>query len=349
MGSILFALGTKAVLTVVTFGITLPAGIFVPSLAVGACAGRVAGLLVELLHARHPGWVVFNECRVAGGEGPLPFGQACVVPGVWAMVGAVATLSGVTRTTGEYTRHFPRPDNMLTTVLWPAVSLAVIMFELTNSISYTIPVMLSVLVSKIVADAIEPRSIYDLTIANARLPYLDAKEEHVHELNVADIVDEDAPVISLDEGNTFDTLHNKLADLYAGGTAGGFPLVATEDGGARHFGYIASKELEYGLAQSAILQTPQIPCTFRAVQAVRAGGPVPPSRASTPGAWDLSLWVDQAPVVISLGSPMELCHEMFAKLGLRYLVVVDERGLYKGVIEKTRYLAYLQWLQSKEH
>jgi len=97
VGSILFALATKAALTVVTFGIALPAGIFVPSLAVGACAGRVAGLLVELLHARHPGWAIFNECRAAAGEGPQPFGQSCVVPGIWAMVGAVATLAGVTR------------------------------------------------------------------------------------------------------------------------------------------------------------------------------------------------------------------------------------------------------------
>lgn len=32
-------------------------------------------------------------------DGPLPFGQACVLPGVWAMVGAAATLAGVTRTT----------------------------------------------------------------------------------------------------------------------------------------------------------------------------------------------------------------------------------------------------------
>lgn len=250
------------------------------------------------------------------------------MPGLWAAIGAVATLAGVTRTT---------------------ISLAVIFFELTNSIQYTIPVMLAVLISKITADAIERRSIYDLTIANARLPYLDIKEEHVHDLNVADIVDSTAPVISLDDDNTFDSLYAKLAELYADGTAGGFPLVAAEGGGLRHYGYIASKELEFGLSQSITLQTPQIPCTFRAAQAIRAGASVPPSRVSTPNGWDLSLWVDQAPVIISIGSPMELCHEMFAKLGLRYLVVVDERGLYKGVIEKNRYLAYLQWLESKEH
>ena len=222
------------------------------------------------------------------------------------------------------------------------------MFELTNSIQYTIPVMCAILTSKIVSDAIEPRSIYDLTIANARLPYLDAKEDHVHKLSVADIVDSHAPVISLDDDNTLASLHDQLARLYASGTAGGFPLVASEDGRLRHFGYVASKELEYGLAQSAMFGSPSVPCTFRAVQAIRAGLPVPSSRVATPGAWDLSLWVDRAPVVISLGSPMELCHEMFAKLGLRYLIVVDERGQYKGVIEKNRYLAYLQWLESSE-
>lgn len=59
------------------------------------------------------------------------------------MVGAAASLSGVTRTT---------------------ISLAVIMFELTDSLSYVIPVMLSVLVAKTVADALEPKGIYDLVI-----------------------------------------------------------------------------------------------------------------------------------------------------------------------------------------
>lgn len=67
----------------------------------------------------------------------------CVVPGLYSMVGAAASLSGVTRTT---------------------ISLAVIMFELTDSLSYVIPVMLSVLVAKTVADALEPKGIYDLVI-----------------------------------------------------------------------------------------------------------------------------------------------------------------------------------------
>jgi chloride channel 3/4/5 len=93
--------------------IKLPAGIFIPTLAVGALAGRSAGLVVEWLHAQYPSSFIFEACRLAGGEdGPLPFGQACVIPGVWSIVGAAAALAGVTRTT---------------------VSLAVICFELTGA------------------------------------------------------------------------------------------------------------------------------------------------------------------------------------------------------------------------
>lgn len=73
--------------------------LFTATLAVGACAGRVAGLVVEVVHARYPLLPVFEACRAMSEDGPLPFGQACVLPGVWAMIGATATLAGVTRTT----------------------------------------------------------------------------------------------------------------------------------------------------------------------------------------------------------------------------------------------------------
>ena len=38
------------------------------------------------------------------------------------------------------------------------------MFELTGTVTYVTPVMLAVLVAKTVADAIEPKGIYDLVI-----------------------------------------------------------------------------------------------------------------------------------------------------------------------------------------
>lgn len=44
------------------------------------------------------------------------------------------------------------------------VSLAVIVLELTGTLNYVVPVMLSVLVAKTVADALERKGIYDLVI-----------------------------------------------------------------------------------------------------------------------------------------------------------------------------------------
>lgn len=56
----------------------------------------MAGLLVELAYANYPLLEIFEVCRASETEGAL---QACVLPGVWAMVGAAASLAGVTRTT----------------------------------------------------------------------------------------------------------------------------------------------------------------------------------------------------------------------------------------------------------
>ncbi|GAA6058723.1 hypothetical protein JCM10212_003411 [Sporobolomyces blumeae] len=363
----------KALLTVATFGVRVPAGIFIPTLAVGACFGRICGLVVELVHARYPLATVFEMCHASAEDGgPLPFGQACVLPGVWAMIGAVSTLAGVTRTT---------------------VSLAVIAFELTGTLTYSLPTMFAVLVAKTVADWIEPRSIYDLVIEVADLPYLDAKAEYIHAATPFEVVDADAPFISLDDPNTVASLRQLLVELYHDGRAGGFPIVASDHGDPgqqeaneltmpplRMYAYIASKELEHGLALArARGLADSTPVRFRIAEDLRDGtvrsgraggraagggalglsGMVTPLTAedchrgstSDDGEIDLDLgWlVDSAPIVVNVRSPMELLHEMFSKLGVRYLVVIDERGLYRGVIEKNRYLVYLRWLEKRAH
>jgi chloride channel 3/4/5 len=67
--------------------------------------------------------------------------------------------------------------------------LSVIMFELTDSLTYTVPLMLSILVAKTVADALEPKGIYDLVIELSQLPYLDSKHEYLWgNLQVNDVV-----------------------------------------------------------------------------------------------------------------------------------------------------------------
>jgi len=103
---LLIALILKIIMTIFTFGIRVPAGIFVPSLAVGALIGRIVGILMQLWQESHPDLWIFSSCN--------PDVQ-CVTPGVYAFIGAAAALGGVTRMT---------------------VSTTVIMFELTGSLSY---------------------------------------------------------------------------------------------------------------------------------------------------------------------------------------------------------------------
>jgi len=53
------------------------------------------------------------------------------------------------------------------------------MFELTDTLTYAVPVMLAVLVAKTVADALEPKGIYDFIIELNQLPFLNSKHEYL--------------------------------------------------------------------------------------------------------------------------------------------------------------------------
>ena len=61
--SILLAMMVKAILTVITFGIRLPAGIFIPTLGVGACAGRIIGIGIKWFQMRYPDIALFSPCK----------------------------------------------------------------------------------------------------------------------------------------------------------------------------------------------------------------------------------------------------------------------------------------------
>jgi chloride channel 3/4/5 len=123
----------KMFLTVITFGIKVPAGIYVPSMVVGGILGRIVGHMVQYLALNYSHTGLFGDCK--SDDNP----ESCVVPGVYAMVAAGATMTGVTRL---------------------SVTLAVILFELTGSLDHVLPFSIGILVSKWTADAIEPLSIY---------------------------------------------------------------------------------------------------------------------------------------------------------------------------------------------
>ncbi|KAI9713664.1 MAG: hypothetical protein M1812_006636 [Candelaria pacifica] len=211
----------KSFLTTITFGIKVPAGIYVPSMVVGGLLGRIVGHTVQYLALTFPDAAMFASCSAKGGP------ESCVVPGVYAMVAAGATMCGVTRL---------------------SVTLAVILFELTGSLDHVLPFSIAVLVSKWTADAIEPLSIYDLLTDMNSYPFLDNKVRPIFTTELGDITPRLRKERIIDISNSplviAADLRRKLEYLHiAGEVDGGLPIV-------RHgilVGLIPAPDLEFAL------------------------------------------------------------------------------------------------------
>jgi chloride channel 3/4/5 len=109
--SLAIATTIRMFLVIISYGCKVPAGIFVPSMAIGASFGRMVGILVQALHESHPHSKFFASC-----EPDIP----CITPGTYAFLGAAAALSGIMH-----------------------ISVVVIMFELTGALTYILPTMVS--------------------------------------------------------------------------------------------------------------------------------------------------------------------------------------------------------------
>lgn len=77
----------------ITFGMSIPAGIILPSMAIGATYGRALGLIIQAWQRAFPNAWMFESCKV---------GEECVSPGLYAIAGAASALAGVTRLTGVF-------------------------------------------------------------------------------------------------------------------------------------------------------------------------------------------------------------------------------------------------------
>jgi len=241
-------------------------------------------------------------------------GQAIpgISPGIFAMVGAAAFLAGMSRMT---------------------VSLTVIMFELTGEVDYIPPFMIAILVAKWIADALSSEGVYDLAQTVLGHPFLDPE----HAINIVrdegTLVEELIPPpqtmreITVDVGSECKvmktTLATKLSQLKNRGLMdAGLVLV---DGHGMLHGYLAEGELDFAIHEPGVLNDEEPVDLLEGL---------------------LSTFVDRTPLTISAKAPMEYAVEMFGKLGLRHLIIVEE-GTSKvvGVIIKKRLVLYLERLK----
>ncbi|CAJ2509863.1 Uu.00g057630.m01.CDS01 [Anthostomella pinea] len=311
--TLLAAFVIKGFLTTITFGIKVPAGIYVPSMVVGGLMGRIIGHLVQWIVLRFPHWAIWGSC-------PLLQESTCVQPGVYALIAAGSTMCGVTRL---------------------SVTLAVILFELTGSLDYVLPFSLAILVAKWTADALEPLSIYDLLTNMNSYPYLDNKHKPVFTGELAEIIPRvrRARVIDITSSPLVPatTLRDKLELLHkAGELDGGLPILR----GDVLVGLIPAPDLEYALDN--LEDEASNLCLMADVPSIDD------EDEDDQDPTDFTRYIDPAPVCLDIKSPMDLVYEVFAKLGLRYICVLKD-GRYAGMTHKKRFVKYMRELEEREH
>jgi len=275
-------------LAAVTFGLLIPAGIILPSMAIGALYGRAMGLVVQSWQHTFPNAWIFASCEPD---------IECVTPGTFAIIGAASALGGVTRMT---------------------VSIVVITFELTGALTYVLPIMIAVMISKWVGDAFGKRGIYESWIRFKEYPFLDNRDDPVPDVLVSEIMTriEDLVVIT-ETGHTIDS----LTDILRSQPYRGFPVVS----GIREaglMGYISRSELRFALDQARYSKNlpGSTECLFS-------------SFSSAETVVDMRSWMDHTPITLPSTSSLNLATTMFQKLGLRY-VLFENHGALQGLLTK---------------
>lgn len=238
-----------------------------------------------------------------------------ISPGIFAMVGAAAFLAGVCRMT---------------------VSLAVIMFELTGEAHFIPPFMVAILSSKWIADAISADGVYDLSQHIQGHPFLDvehasSKIRKIQGDQTGTVADLIPPPQTMDQITVFTgsgfrgsraVFAQKLSQLRARGLMDAGLVLVNNEGLC--YGYLPQEELALALgAEDEVL-------------AGTAGDELDLRRGI------LADCIDLSPVTVTAEAPIEHAVEMFGKLGLRYLVVVEKASAkVAGVIIKKRLLSYM--------
>ncbi|XP_043099769.1 H(+)/Cl(-) exchange transporter 5 isoform X2 [Puntigrus tetrazona] len=312
MWQLALALVLKMFFTVITFGMKVPSGLFIPSMAVGAIAGRLLGVCMEQLAIRHHERDIFRGWCSPGAD--------CITPGLYAMVGAAACLGGVTRMT---------------------VSLVVIMFELTGGLEYIVPLMAAAMTSKWVADALGRESIYEAHIRLNGYPFLEAKEEFRHKTLATDVMRPwrgDPPLSVLTESRmTVEEVERLISDT----TYSGFPVVVSQQS-QRLVGFVLRRDLVISLENARRYQDGVVsmsPVLFTECD--------PPMSPNAPPAVKLRNILDLSPFTVTVHTPMEIVVDIFRKLGLRQCLVI-QNGRLLGIITKKDILKHMAQMANRD-
>ncbi|KAF7595656.1 glycerol ethanol, ferric requiring protein [Aspergillus hancockii] len=328
VGSLAIATFLRIFLVIISYGCKVPAGIFVPSMAIGASFGRLIGILVQALHERFPESAFFAAC-----EPDVP----CITPGTYAFLGAGAALSGIMHLT---------------------ISVTVIMFELTGALTYILPTMIVVGVTKAVSGRFGNGGIADRMIWSNGFPFLDNKEDHVFNVPVSHAMTADPVSLPASDFPVREAEH-----LLSDNKFQGFPIV--EDRTKKTLvGYIGRTELRYAIdrVRAEGMLSPSARCVFtkEAAEASVARRASSSSRHLAPDTFDaiqqsigsnyvdFSRYADHTPLTVHPRLPLETVIEIFKKIGPR-VIIVEHRGRLTGLVTVKDCLKYQFKVEAQEH
>ncbi|KAF9786964.1 Cl-channel protein [Thelephora terrestris] len=318
VNSLFLATVIRTMLVIVSYGAKVPAGIFVPSMAIGAYFGRLVGIIVKAIYKDHEHSGMFAVCQP-----DVP----CITPGTYAFLGAAAALSGVMRIT---------------------VTVVVIMFELTGALTYILPTMIVVLVTKAVGDFLGTNGIAEEIIKFNGYPFLE-KEDHAFNVPVARVMKRDLHTLPV-SGTIQD-----VEALLNSTVVKGFPIVKN-DAHQTLVGYIGRREVRYVIERASKVQhvRQDVMCSFAAedphaeedvpslsTPGIRSAGPMVAiedelsaevvESTSTRDVIKFWPWVQQTPLTVSPQLPLEIAMQLFKRMGPR-VILVEDHGTLVGLL-----------------
>ncbi|KAF8068428.1 clcD [Scenedesmus sp. PABB004] len=194
-------------------GSAIASGLFVPMLMMGALTGRLVGLATTDIADKY-GQLLSSWTTAGTASNPWSW----IDPGAFALVGAGAFMSSVTRLT---------------------VSLAVIMVEISDDVHMLLPVLVAIMVAKWVADA-ACHSLYHALLEVKAVPFLDHEPVSRFSLELLPVsATMRAPVVSLE-------LTMKVSDIQAilrDTSHNGYPVVRDSSAGQICLGLVTRAHL----------------------------------------------------------------------------------------------------------
>lgn len=317
--SLVLATVLRLFLVIISYGCKVPAGIFVPSMAIGASFGRTVGIIVQAIHEANPTSFFFAACKPD---------EPCVTPGTYAFLGAAAALSGIMHLT---------------------VSVVVIMFELTGALTYILPTMIVVGVTKAVSEMFGKGGIADRMIWFNGFPFLDNKEDHNFGVPVSHVMR--TAVVSLPvNGLTLQEVEELLSDdKYQG-----FPIV-TDPASKMLVGYIGRTELRYAIDRIRRERSisPEAKCVFTPPPTMNSLTPIAATvtlnnDSMSSMSLDFSRYIDATPVTVHPRLPLETVMELFRKIGPR-VILIEYHGKLSGLVTIKDCLRYQFKVEAAEN